>query len=240
VRPLVKAIADRWYTALEPAADASAHELVRNWRFARRFDPETVLRTPELAPGMVRRPGWLPADRKYYVLFPGAAWSIKVWPAAWFGEIAARIHSRTGWRGIICGLLEDSAAAQELMQAAGDVPIIDACGKTSLAELAGAIAGASLTVTNDTSAAHLAAALRTPAIVILGGGHFGRFLPYPPAVGAAGASLRVAYREMPCYHCDWHCIYPRASDEPGPCVANVTIDDVWAQVEAALTAAPRS
>jgi ADP-heptose:LPS heptosyltransferase len=227
-------ITNRWYGELVSGAGGATHELEKNWLFAKRFDPRAVLRYPKLEPGMIRRPRWLPDDNRYFVLFPGAAWPIKLWPVERFGEIAARVHAKTGWAGIVCGGASDSSTAQQLIACAKDIPIKDACAQTTLPELAGVIADAKLMVTNDTSAAHLAAALCTPAVAILGGGHFGRFLPYPTECEPANGTLRVAYHAMPCYQCNWRCVHARRPNDPGPCIAWVTVDDVWAIVEGML------
>jgi ADP-heptose:LPS heptosyltransferase len=234
VRPLVKRIADGWYTQLISGPEQAKHELERNWRFAKEFDADLAFRVPSLEPAMLSRPPWLPAGSGYFVLFPGADLPARQWQADRFGEIASRIHAKTGWSGIVCGLAGDSATAKRLMAQAKGVSILDACGRTSLQELAGVIAESKLVVTNETSAVHLAAVLGRPTVAILGGGHFGRFLPYPAAAGAAGRNLRAVYRWMPCYHCDWLCIYPMQPDDPAPCVASVTIEDVWAAIEPAL------
>ena len=231
-----KRITDRWYGELVSGAEPARHELEKNWHFSKRFDPQAVLRSPKLERGMISRPPWLPDDNRYFVLFPGAAWPIKLWPIERFGEIAARIHAKTGWGGIVCGLASDSSAAQRLIAHVKDVPIMDACGQTTLSELAGVIADAKVTVTNDTSAAHLAAALSAPAVAILGGGHFGRFLPYPSECGPANSALRIACHSMPCYQCNWRCIHARRPNDPGPCITSVTVDDVWAIVARVLEA----
>src|SRR5262249_6538199 len=81
-----KRITNRWYSELVAAAEGAAHELEKNWHFAKRFDPQAVLRSPKLEPGMISRPRWLPDDNRYFVLFPGAAWPIKLWPIERFGE----------------------------------------------------------------------------------------------------------------------------------------------------------
>jgi ADP-heptose:LPS heptosyltransferase len=229
-----KRITNHWYSELVSGAEGATHELEKNWHLAKRFDPQAVLRGPKLEPGMIRRPRWLPDDNRYFVLFPGAARPIRLWPIERFGEIAARIHAKTGWAAIVCGLESDSSAAQKLITDVKDVPIMDACGQTTLPELAGVIADAKLMVTNDTSAAHLAAALCVPAVAILGGGHFGRFLPYPAACEPANGALQVAYHSMPCYQCNWRCVHSRGPDDPGPCIAAVTVDEVWAIVERML------
>ena len=112
--------------------------------------------------------------------------------------------------------------------------MLDACGRTTLQEFAGVIAEAQLVVTNDSSTVHLAAALDRPAVAILGGGHFGRFLPYPEAAGAASRHIHAVYHSMTCYHCSWHCIYPLQPDDPAVCVTAVTIEDVWSTVKSML------
>jgi ADP-heptose:LPS heptosyltransferase len=183
---------------------------------------------------MVRRPNWLAAGTDYFVLFPSAAWPIKQWPGERFAEIASRIHAKTGWSGIVCGLASDAAAADQLIAAADGVPIMNACGRTTLHELAAVISESQLTVTNDTSAAHLAASLRRPAVVILGGGHFGRFLPYPQTCGPDSQIVQTAYRAMPCYQCNWRCVYALQPNDAGPCITSVTIENVWMIVEPML------
>ena len=234
----MKRITDRWYTELVPSSEHATHELVRNFHFAKRFDPNIVLRGPKLQPTMIKRLRWLPDDNDYFVLFAGARWPIRLWPAERFGDIAVRIHAKTGWAGIVCGSPSESGAAQRLIAHAKSVPILNACGKTTLPELAGVIAEARLTVTNETSAVHLAAALRVPAVAILGGGHFGRFLPYPAKCESVNQNLRIAYHSMPCYQCNWCCVYTRQPDEPGPCVTSVSVDDVWALLEPFLCSRP--
>jgi len=53
-------------------------------------------------------------------------------------------------------------------------------GKTTIAQLVELIRNASLLIGNDSAAIHMAAATQTPSVCILGGGHYGRFLPYQP------------------------------------------------------------
>jgi ADP-heptose:LPS heptosyltransferase len=229
----VKPLTDRWYSELVPAAVDATHELEKNWHFAKRFDPNAVRRVHGLELGMVSRPRWLPQDKDYFVIFPGGTYPIRLWPIERFREIAKRIHARTGWTAVVCGAVRESEAARKLIEEREDMPVMDACGQTSLSELAGVIAGARLTVTNDTSAVHLAAAVGAAAVAILGGGHFGRFLPYP-----AGGSVRAAYHSMPCYQCNWHCIHPRLPDDPAQCITSVTVEQVWAIVEPMLETVP--
>jgi len=77
----------------------------------------------------------------------------------------------------------------------------DLRGKTSLEDLAREIAAADLFLGVDTGPAHLALALGKPAVVVLGGGDYGRFFPYGQA--------RVVTHRMDCFHCHWECRHER-------------------------------
>ena len=106
-------------------------------------------------------------------------------------------------------------------------------GKTELTELSGLLSLSQLTISNDTGAVHLAAAIGTPMVCILGGGHFGRFVPYPKLSGQTN-SLKVVYHKMPCYGCNWECIYPLKKNEPAPCITKISVDAVWEKVKPLL------
>jgi ADP-heptose:LPS heptosyltransferase len=233
--PWVKRLTDRWYTDLTATAASVTHEIEKNWMFSKKFDPAMMLRVPVLEQGMVRRPAWFEDRGDYIVIFIGAESPIRRWPAERFGEIARRLHAKVGWSAIVCGLESDSDMAQQIVAQYPDIPVLNACGQTTLHELAYIIAGARLVVTNDTSAAHLAAALKRKAVVVLGGGQFGRFLPYP-IIGNELPNVRAIYHSMPCFQCKWICIHPRGPNDPGPCVAQVSIDDVWASIVLVLAA----
>jgi len=85
---------------------------------------------------------------------------------------------------------------------------------------------AAVVVANDSGPAHVSIALGTPTVAIVGGGHFGCFVPYPEAVTPPAA--RFLYEKMECYHCFWSC-HKRTDDKASfPCVAAVSLDRVWA------------
>lgn len=231
---VVKRFTDRWYTRLVSDSETLVHDMEKNWAFARQFGATGGLRIPPLDAAMIERPAWLAGAGDYFVLFPGAASPIRRWPAERFAEIAARIHARTGWSCIICGGASDSTIAEDVMKRTGEIPMENACGRTSLSELAGVLADARFVITNDTGAAHMAASLGKPAAVILGGGHFGRFFPYPAEVDSPSGNLRIVHQPMSCYHCNWQCVYPRQPDEPGRCIGDIATDNVWKVVEEML------
>lgn len=225
---LERLLSDRWYTRLVPLPEgASNAESIFNAHFVR----ELGLRTfkagiPHLA--FMARPKTYPGD--YFALFPGASWHGRKWPPERFVEIARRVHRATGWTALICGGPEEAEYNKALTRSL-DVPYVDCTGQTSLAELFGLIGAAKVLISNETGAVHIAAALGQHAVCILGGGHFGRFLPYELEKSADGPLPTPVYHEMECFGCDWRCIYRLRSDQPAPCVAAVSVEQVWETVE---------
>jgi len=82
-----------------------------------------------------------------------------------------------------------------------NVNCINLVGKTELIQMAAIIAKCRLYVGADSSAAHIACALDVPNIVITGGAHYGRFMPYSKTTVAVS-------KPMECYGCNWRCTQP--------------------------------
>lgn len=229
---LQRPISDRWHTRLIPAPAAGTMELERNAELIRALglaEFRSSMPVLETGPAPKELPG------RYYILFPSAGWAGRQWPAARFAEIAGRLHGQTGWTGVVCGGPDDAALGEALLRET-EAPVENWAGKTSLSEMSAVFAGAELVVANETSGVHMAAAVGTPSVCILGGGHFGRFVPYQIAEGGASRALPLpVFEAMPCFGCNWHCIYPVRSGDPVPCVANVAVDKVWAAIQSILT-----
>lgn len=124
-----------------------------------------------------------PAGRPAIVLFPGASARQKRWPPSHFARLAQGLHQRYGrqYRLIVAGSAADAAHARRIQQAAGAaVPLENLCGQTNLLELAALLSQATLLISNDTVAAHLAVQLGTPCLVLMMGENYGKFFPYPP------------------------------------------------------------
>ena len=220
-----KRAGDGWYTHLVPASPEPLAELERNAELVRGIGAGNhQARMPVLA--FSESAAGLDFDGPYYVLFLGAAAAYRKWPAANYAEIARRLHRQTGWAGVACGGPDDAAAGDELARTAG-VPLRNLAGRTTLPGLAAVIAGAKLVIGNETSAVHIAAALGTPSVCILGGGHFGRFVPYPDGLAGSGSEPVAVYKRMPCFNCDWTCEFTVAPGAPYPCIEEVTADDAW-------------
>jgi ADP-heptose:LPS heptosyltransferase len=187
-------LSDRWYSRLAPATPGSRPVVERNAEFLRDLGVEPPRRLGPL-PLISPLPRKL-ADRRYFVLAPGASKDIRRWPTENFAEIGKRLHEKTGWTGVICGSAADQPLGSRL---ASDLrgKFIDLTGRTSVAELVSVVAGARFLLTNESAPVHIAALMAVPALVVAGGGHFGQFVPYPEKEFDTGCIPHVATQRMP-------------------------------------------
>jgi ADP-heptose:LPS heptosyltransferase len=185
---------DAGYTRVLPSTRAVLFEYDRNREFF-----EHWLSAVAAAEGTARvaAPLGLPASVQatataeaqaggpYIVLFPGASARQKRWPTGHFARLAQELYRHYGqrYRLVLAGSPADADLARQIAQAAGPVvPLDNRCGQTDLPGLATLVAGASLLISNDTVAAHLAAQAGTPCLVLLMGENYGKFFPYPSAL----------------------------------------------------------
>ena len=222
-----RCIANRWYTKLIASTPESQMEFERNAEFLRNFlNIEFRASIPRLEPGELKADDSVCINGPYYVLFPGASWEGKRWPISGFRDIAQRVYEATGWQGIVCGGPSEVGLGETLCRQSV-APLRSLAGQTDLTQLAIVLAGSRLLLTCDTAAVHIAAACGTPTVCVLGGGHYGRFLPYtvPPIPGRP--LPRVVIHEMPCFGCAWDCVFERQPGNPVPCIGRIHVEDVW-------------
>jgi len=171
---------------------------------------------------------------------PGGArhWNRR-WPLARYGELCQRLAVSLGASLVLAGPADE---AGELAELAGMAPgaVVRVCAGESLDAVASWLAAADVLVGNDSALGHIAAALRTPTVVLYGPGmtefmwtraylrHDGinrhyecqtiRNLPRGPGVTT-----------MPCRY---SCHYPYASTAgPYPrCLTDIPVDTVYQAV----------
>ena len=225
-------LADRWHTELIPSSPEQLSELERNAEFFSGFIKKLYLPSyPELE---------LSGDcniqelkrKSFYILSLGANKKYREWPYKYYAKIAQKIHKKTGWLGLICGA-ENEFYLGEHIKKLCDAPLQNYTGQTTLSELTCLLAKSQILISNETGTAHIANAVGTPTVCILGGGHFGRFVPYPELSGKIN-NLKVVYHKMPCYGCDWKCVYHIKDEDPAPCISNISVDAVWNEVKILL------
>jgi ADP-heptose:LPS heptosyltransferase len=100
----------------------------------------------------------------YVCLHPGAARPDNRWPARRFAALADRLAGN-GHRVVLTGTAGERDLVAQVAEAMSTPPI-DATGRTGVGTLAALFAAARLVVSNDTGAAHVAAAVRVPSVVL--------------------------------------------------------------------------
>ncbi|MEO5335473.1 MAG: glycosyltransferase family 9 protein [Magnetospirillum sp. WYHS-4] len=206
------------------------HEVARHYRFVSEILGREVPAVPPMLEWREREPK-VPKGAPYVVVNPGSNAPGRRWPVDNYLKLADRLHAM-GFRIVVVGTSGEKADVERLKAFAETSGVIDLIGQTTMDELMDLLKHAALVLTNDSGPAHLAVALGVRTLVVVGGGHFGCFFPYPE--GIAPATVRFAWTAMDCYHCFWRC--PKRTDDRDafPCVAAVTPEQAWAKVEELL------
>jgi len=207
-------------------------ELERNAEFIRGFSGQDFqARLPQLD-----IPDVLPKDfvvQDYFVVVPGAGAPFRQWPPEFFAGIVTRIRSEHRLTPVLCGAPgEEMLGAVLRQQLSGTVE--DWSGKTSIRELVAIIRGARFVLCNESGAMHVAAAVGTPSFCIVGGGHWGRFVPYHLENPATNPFPVPIVHYMDCFCCNWKCIFKVADGRPVRCIEQVSVDEVWSAVHASM------
>lgn len=218
---LQKKISDRWYSRLIPDPFPNSHELLRQREFLSSLFGEQIQLQPPISIPNLKTDRKLPEN--FLVVAPSASWIKKRWGLPQFLEVATQLADQNKWDVRWIGGPSDLQIAEKLSKMG--VPSHQILiGSTSLPETAALISQAKLVLTNDSAAAHLAAAARVKSVVVLGGGHFGRFFPYPKEAGP-GMPIAV-YHPMECFNCNWHCHFRTPKHSPVPCIQSVLANRV--------------
>lgn len=162
------------YFVIEPEKETTLHELDYNRAWMEAICHTTYPFTP-LDPVNAER-------QSKILLFPGGSAGSKRWPKEYFGKLAVGLKQQFPESKIfVAGSLSEEPIGQSIADMAADngVELENICGKTSLLELWSIIRSCALVVSNDTSAAHMAALSATPLVVLTNGNKRGRFFPYP-------------------------------------------------------------
>lgn len=232
IKVIEKKISDRWYSKLVVATKKPLMELERNAEFisnlsGQKFCPQLS----KLSQASLLLES-LKIDREYFIIFPGASWYGRQWPTGCFAEVSEYLHKKYGLQVVLCGSSAEVALCKRVADKVS-VESVNLAGKTTLSELAELIRGAKLLIANETSAIHIAAAVGTPSVCILGGGHYGRFMPYPEDI--EGIKPFIAIHKMSCFNCNWRCNQEYHRSGPVPCILSITINQVLTLADQTLS-----
>jgi glycosyltransferase involved in cell wall biosynthesis/ADP-heptose:LPS heptosyltransferase/predicted O-methyltransferase YrrM/ubiquinone/menaquinone biosynthesis C-methylase UbiE len=205
--PEQKAQSDLWYTKLIPSTGLWKPELARHADFLKGLGcPDEPLAPTiwlsEEDEAFARR--WFEENKvspsETVVLFAGARTYHRLYEE--YGQALSDFAKRHHLTVLTLGSEGDFKTNQENLNPIAEQGIrtINLSGKLSLRQSAAILKRCRLATGAETSLAHMAAALKVPHVILIGGGHFGRFMPYSPLTTLAALPLD-------CYGCNWKCRY---------------------------------
>ena len=106
-------------------------------------------------------------ERPLIGLHVGASDPSRRWPVESFARLGDRLAERFQARIVLTGS-DQERSLTTLVKHVMDTPAVDLAGMTALGEFAAVISAVDLLVTNDTGASHVAAATKTPSVVLFG------------------------------------------------------------------------
>lgn len=185
------------------------HRLVLGAATGRAVEAGAALPRIELS-GVIRQPGIL--------VCPFGSKEIRTYPIDRLVEALCLFQKRGRAALTLCGSKSDlpgllSAREKGLSQGLVNVTV-ETPG--TIVEFARRIAGCQGVLTMESAGAHLAASMDVPAVVIIGGGHYGMFAPW-------SSSPRQVWltEKLDCFGCDWNC-----SKTKPLCIHNVTPQNI--------------
>ncbi|RII29501.1 MAG: hypothetical protein CXR30_11465 [Geobacter sp.] len=129
--------------------------------------------------------------------------SNKMYP--YYAEALGNLCQQESITLIALGGRDDFAASQAVLNKIGG-PHLNLCGLTTLRQSAEILRRCRMLVSADTGTAHLACAVGARNLVVMWGGHFGRFFPYSPLTSLVCLPLECYECNWQCPHDRWHCI----------------------------------
>jgi ADP-heptose:LPS heptosyltransferase len=194
------------------------------------FVPRIAVSPDDAAVGMrvLKECGWKGGN--YVVVAPGAGLRYRSWPTDKFATVV-EYFTQNNLEVVFSGSAVEQALYDAISGKVSGGSLINLMGKTNLLQLGGVLQRAVMYFGSDTGTVHLAAAVGTPTVCLLGGGHFGRFFPY----GDLKKNKIVYDKHMTCKYDDWACARTVPPGQPAPCIAGITVEDALAEIKNMLT-----
>ena len=141
-------------------------------------------------------------DKSCIVIFCGGAW-----PYKYVFNLGKALDDfiDDNTEIIALGGLYEWAVNQENLDSIKRGNKVNLCGETSIHDALKIINNSRLVIGVDTGLGHGACALDKDNIILVGGGHPGRFFPYHP-------KTLLVRKELDCYGCNWRCTADKKVD----------------------------
>lgn len=139
--------------------------------------------------------------KKRVLLSPFTGWSSKTWPLGRWGELLN--HAPKDWEIWFTGAASDRAAVETLLSTSKRPHTRNALGELSLPDFADAVRASDLVITGEGFPAHVASAVETPVLILMGPTSEWR-------IGPTGKRFTLLRPDgcRPCYnrHCGHGCL----------------------------------
>jgi ADP-heptose:LPS heptosyltransferase len=111
----------------------------------------------------------------YAVVHPGSQLASRRWPAERFAAVADNLAAE-GLQIVLTGTAAEASITAAVTRAMRR-PALDLAGRTTLGSLGAVVSRARLVVANDTGISHIAAAVKTPSVIVASGSDVQRWAP---------------------------------------------------------------
>jgi ADP-heptose:LPS heptosyltransferase len=178
----------------------------------------------------------IPQETALVALQLGASREIRQWPAASFAALGRALVDR-GLGVVLVGGRGDRPLAAAVARDIG-AGVVDACGRTGVAELGALLRRVRALVTGDTGPMHMAVAVGTPVVGLF----FGPASPFD--TGPYSPDNVLLHATAPCAPCDHNvtCLRPFCRDEIAPATvaaaAAARLADDWYAIDELARATP--
>ena len=135
--------------------------------------------------------------KKTIALFAGAQYEVRIYNN--YGKALNKYCKANGFNVVILGSSKDHQVNNTNIKDLS-VKTVDLTGKTTVRQSAAIIKKCTAAIGAETGLAHIACAVGTKNLILLGGGHFGRFMPYSNLTSIVSLPLE-------CFGCNWQCKY---------------------------------
>lgn len=163
-----------------------------------------------------------PESEEIIAINPFTTWTSKDWPRKRFAELADRLKQKLDCKIVITGGPGDVEGVQEICSMM-DKKSLNLAGKTSIRELAELYRRVDLFIGGDTGPLHLAAAVNTPCIALMG--------PTTPEThGPYGEGHTVIHKDLECKGC-WK---RECKKGDRSCMKKIEVDEVFFAVRKML------
>jgi heptosyltransferase-3 len=158
------------------------------------------------------------------LIHPAAAFATKQWAAVNFARVVEELAAH-GFNCVAIAARNEIEVIDALKESASER--INAFTDLSLPEVSALAARSRLFIGNDSGVAHMAAAVRTPSVVIFGSSNVAHWRPW------TSAPAEVVREELPCQPCPG---YTCGEFDAPECIRRVTVERVTAAIERVLKA----